>query len=176
MAKAKRRATKRKTKKGRGSAWLWIITCCLIIVLIALLLMRTQEERQAEPAAAPNYPITSAPKEPKPIEQKFEFYERLPEMRVTVPGTEPPPPPPETTAPSTESFILQIATVKNFNDADALKAELTLLGFPVKIEAITLNNQPSYRIISGPFPDHASAAAAQQELQTMQFESQIVKE
>ena len=175
MAKPKRRATKRKAKKGTGSAWLWIITCCLIIVLIAFLLMRTQEQGLTEPTAAPHYPITSAPKEPKPIEQKFEFYERLPEMRVTVPGTEPPPPA-ETTTPAVESFMLQIASVKDYNEADALKAELTLLGFPVKIEAVTINEQPSYRIISGPFPDHASAAAAQQELQTMQFDSQIVKE
>jgi cell division protein FtsN len=173
MAKPKRRITKRGAKKGTGSAWLWIITGCLILVLIAFLLMMTREQRLAEPVA-PNYPITSAPKEPKPIERKFEFYERLPEMRVTVPGTEPPPPPPETVP--TERFMLQIAAVKDFNEADALKAELTLLGFPVKIEAVTINDQPSYRILSGPFPDHASAAVAQQELQSMHFDSQIMKE
>lgn len=72
-------------------------------------------------------------------------------------------------------YMVQVASVKKLEDADKLKAELTLLGFDVNIQKITSGHNILNRVVIGPY-DTVSAAQAQQErLRKNNISSIVVK-
>lgn len=90
-------------------------------------------------------PAASTP--PKP---RFDFYTILPEMEVIVPAKEAQ----NRTPPNTPgAYFLQAGSFKNMTDADALKANLALLGIEAKIESVTVENDTWYRVRLGPYQD-----------------------
>ena len=129
--------------------------------------------------------IDSTEPPPKP---KFEFYTLLPEMEVVVPDEELPAPAEsssaaESGAADTETstgsaveeakptdsdtalgsghYILQVASFKSMNDADGLKAQLTLLGFRPVVQTVAINSDEKWhRVRIGPYADRNSLEAA----------------
>ena len=129
--------------------------------------------------------IDSTEPSPKP---KFEFYTLLPEMEVVVPDEELPAPAgsssaAESGAADTEGstgsaveeakqtdsdtalesghYILQVASFKSMNDADGLKAQLTLLGFRPVVQTVAINSDEKWhRVRIGPYADRGSLEAA----------------
>jgi cell division septation protein DedD len=118
----------------------------------------TPETRQA--AAAP----------PRP---RFDFYTVLPEQTIPV---EPAPAPVERAPPAetarrqqaaAELYLLQAGAFRQREDADRRRAELLLLGLEPSVEEGTSDNGRWFRVILGPYEQHAemnrarSLAAAQ---------------
>ncbi len=120
-----------------------------------------------------------------PAKPKFEFYTLLPEMEVVVPDEDlaaPGPAPGESsgtaesptsaaaeddapgdTDPALKSghYILQVASFKNMNDADGLKAQLALLGFQPVVQTVAINSDEKWhRVRIGPYADRESLEAA----------------
>ena len=120
-----------------------------------------------------------------PTKPKFEFYTLLPEMEVVVPDEDlaaPGPAPAESsgTAESPASaaaeddapgdadpvlksghYILQVASFRNMNDADGLKAQLALLGFQPVVQTVAIDSDEKWhRVRIGPYADRDSLEAA----------------
>ena len=75
-----------------------------------------------------------------------------------------------------ESYILQLASFKNFSDADQLKAKLSLLGYNVSIQTINgANGEKWHRVRSGPYAQLSQAEQHRQQLQQQHINSILLK-
>lgn len=111
---------------------------------------------------------------PPPPPPRFDFYNILPEMEVVVPEreiearTEPGVEPAELTG----TFLLQVGSFKNFEQADRLKAKLSLLGFETDTQKVTINGKDTfYRVRVGPFPSLDTLETARANLRKKGYES-----
>ena len=117
------------TSLGRGLSTLWDSG------------RSTPDARQAKPR--------TAPKLPRPAPPNFDFFAILPERDSVLPDTYE-----VQKRPLAQSgkYILQAASSARFNDADRLKARLTLAGLNAYLEQGTLANQGGFdRVRLGPF-------------------------
>ena len=145
--------------------------------------------------------VDSTEPPPKP---KFEFYTLLPEMEVVVPDEDlaaPSPAPAESAstdetgatdvaaptgtaveenrqtepAPGSGHYILQVASFKSMNDADGLKAQLTLLGFRPVVQTVAINSDEKWhRVRIGPYADRGSLEAARIKLRADGHDNPLV--
>lgn len=77
-----------------------------------------------------------------------------------------------------ETFILQAAVFQSKQPAESLKAQLTLQGFEVKIEAYQKNDSSTtwYRVYLGPYQQESQAKMAKASLQqTAHIDSFVIK-
>lgn len=145
-----------------------------------------------EPPAAPEEPPATKPAETKPakpvpaaapaapIVERKPFTASEPTSRVPLtfygilPGEKPakavePPKP-------TELWWLQVAALKSADDADKLKARLSLLGLVVAIQQVESVGQTLYRVRVGPYKRDEDAFADLDTLATNHFEPRLFKE
>lgn len=170
------KSKKRRTKKSSISKLFWFVIILLIGAFITFLLSITRNSNPAEiEKLAPKPPIASvkSPESEKTM-PTFEFYEILPEKQITPPKPIEKPKEKQSSPTRTQSYWVQVAAFQNYTDADELKAELALLGFPALIETVTLDTQTWYRVRSGPFRTQEDARAAQQQFQEADIVTQVV--
>lgn len=74
-----------------------------------------------------------------------------------------------------QGYALQVASTKNFADADNLKAQLTMLGFDVSIQKYTINGQTWNRVYAGFYQSRDVAIKKQNVLKTNHVSSILVK-
>jgi cell division protein FtsN len=123
--------------------------------------------------ATPPTPVPKATEAPRP---RFDFYTILPEMEVVIPEEPPtdaaaprPAAPPVTTpadsaTPSARGYVLQAGSFRSASDADALKAQLALLGYSASVQTVTINQDTYHRVRVGPFTSRERADAARAQL------------
>ncbi len=75
-----------------------------------------------------------------------------------------------------EVWWLQVAALKQAQDADRLKARLVLLGLPVQIQQVTSGEAVLHRVRVGPFKTEDDALAALDTLSENNFEPRLLKE
>jgi len=75
-----------------------------------------------------------------------------------------------------QRFTLQTASLKNYADADSLKAQLTMLGFDVAIQKYTVNNQVRYRVFAGSYASKGAALKQQAMLKDNGISSILIKQ
>jgi cell division protein FtsN len=111
---------------------------------------------------------TSIKKAEKPIEKpldktKFEFYSILPkqssEQYQQTPRQKKTP---QTT--TNQKYILQLGSFKSLQDADGLRAELSLSNYQAKIETVKVKQQKWHRVTLGPYVEGAKLDMAKQKL------------
>lgn len=140
---------------------------------------------------------------PPPPKPRFDFYTLLPEMEVIVPDEEVAPPtappiqhpapaskavaPPEPASPAApttpaktvtlaETYLLQVGSFRNGEQAERFKAELALLGLETSIQKVTIDNKDTYhRVRVGPFHDTNSLNNARSRLSKQGIESSVIK-
>jgi cell division protein FtsN len=119
------------------------------------------------PAEVPA-PRTPSAQRTAPAENRFDFYEILPQFEVAVPDDAGPPrsgarAPRAAQAPG--SYLLQAGSFSAAADADRLKANLALLGFESHVQRVTLDGDDVFnRVRIGPIADLDSAKRAQRQL------------
>jgi cell division protein FtsN len=178
------------TKSGNG---LWLITGLLVLIVAAgLYYLKNQplpaSQEQASKHAAAQHTKTAAENKPQ-----FDFYTVLPGQKTANPtpaasttAVTPPPvktlPAPNSTQTSTKpaanvsgKYLLQIAAVKDFSQADSLKAHLTLQGYDVKITKIKVGSATWNRVDVGPYTSLSAAQTAQASLKKQNVKSILVK-
>lgn len=185
-----------KPKKPLIPAWLGTLVVILIVLsfLVALMLWKPWQ---------PVKPRTQATAEHTQEEtnKDYRFYDLLPQQQVTpipeqaVPETarqstvvivEAPEKPEETSpetgaelqespAPAPASFILQVRSYDDPDQADARRAEIILNGLSADVVQSTEQGKVWYRVISGPYETQDSALIAQQTLQHSGIDSIVVK-
>lgn len=132
---------------------------------------------RAEPAAA-EHVETAAAARPEPAENRFEFYEILPQFEVVVPDTEAPAANrARRRAPQTPpgSFLLQAGSFSAPADADRLKAQLALLGFESHVQRVTLEDDVFNRVRIGPIADLDAAKRTQRQLRDAGIDSLLMR-
>jgi cell division protein FtsN len=88
----------------------------------------------------------------------------------------PPQNPTQTNADRSENYLLQVASVKDYSEADRLKAQLSMLGFNVSIQKTTVNGQAWNRVYVGPFSSKQQALEKQQNLRENNVSSMMIKQ
>jgi cell division protein FtsN len=178
-----RRAEKRKPRRGGAiKAFLSVIVLGLLLAGVILWKMwpRPSDFRQAPtapslsaPAATENAPPPTANQPPPeqgsvPVQTpNFTFYDILPGNKA---------PRPLPARPAAEQWWLQVAALKNANDADALRAKLMLLNFGTVVEPTKKDDTTLYRVRVGPYPNQAAAETAQKQLAENKFEARPLKQ
>lgn len=73
------------------------------------------------------------------------------------------------------AYIVQIAAFKRFEDADRLKAQLTLAGYETKVKVVPVSGMTWHRVWIGPYPTAQAAEKIQKELLAKHTKSVVVK-
>jgi cell division protein FtsN len=181
----KKRKSRGKSKKGAGGA-AWLLMGVVIGLSLALISYIKFQGRIKAPAALVSVlEETKTPQQKPPAathaaKPKFEFYSLLPKMEVEVAHPNNTHPTSTTTSTSTAlekaKFRLQLASFKQFSDADSLKAKLALEGFKLEIAAITLPpGEVWYRVRTPVLNDRNTALNLQKKLQKQAVPSIVVK-
>ncbi|WP_336168942.1 SPOR domain-containing protein [Acinetobacter sp. 161(2023)] len=188
-----------KPKKPVIPKWLGTLVAILAVLCIAVMLMLW---KPWQPVPAKNQ-ITSDHYKEEDTNKDYRFYDLLPQQQVTpipeqaIPesknqGTamivEAPsaaqPPASESvgidtnqsaTTPQQPTYILQVRSYNDPDQADARRAEIILNGLSADVVKSTENGQTWYRVISGPYDSQDAALAAQQTLQHSGIDSIVIK-
>jgi cell division protein FtsN len=110
-------------------------------------------------------------------ENRFEFYEILPQFEVVVPEDEAPVTPTARRRPAEApgSFLLQAGSFSAAADADRLQANLALLGFESHVQRVTIDDGVFNRVRIGPIDDLDSAKRTQSRLRDAGIDSLLMK-
>jgi cell division protein FtsN len=123
----------------------------------------------AAPVQSEAPPLTESPAvgDPGTTPQSYSFYDILPGSQAPKPA-EPPK--------AKELWWLQVAALKSAEDADRLKAQLTLLNLNTVVQPLQGNGATLYRVRVGPFKSESAAQSAQDTLAVNNFEPRLLKE
>ncbi len=75
-----------------------------------------------------------------------------------------------------QRYVLQVASVQNYGDADRLKAQLTMLGFEVSIQKYQMNGQTWNRVYVGSYNSREAALKQQTALKQNNISSILIKQ
>jgi cell division protein FtsN len=137
---------------------------------------RTSSTRTAKPAAR-TAPRVAAATPDKPAENRFEFYEILPQYEVVVPDEKTPatgsarPRPAATPG----SYLLQVGSFSAAADADRMKANLALLGFESHVQRVTIDDNVFNRVRIGPIVDLDAAKRTQRQLRAAGYDTMLMQ-
>lgn len=188
-----------KPKKPLIPKWLGTLVAILAVLCIAVVLMLW---KPWQPVPAKNQ-ITSEHYQEEDTNKDYRFYDLLPQQQVTpipeqaipesknqgtamiveAPSAAQPAASesagidanPSTTAPQQPTYILQVRSYNDPDQADARRAEIILNGLSADVVKSSENGQIWYRVISGPYDSQDAALAAQQTLQHSGIDSIVIK-
>ncbi|MCU4432813.1 SPOR domain-containing protein [Acinetobacter pittii] len=188
-----------KPKKSLIPKWLGTLVAILAVLCIAVMLMLW---KPWQPVPAKNQ-ITSEHYQEEDTNKDYRFYDLLPQQQVTpipeqaipesknqgtamiveAPSTTQPAasesvgidPNQSATTPQQPTYILQVRSYNDPDQADARRAEIILNGLSADVVKSTENGQTWYRVISGPYDTQDAALAAQQTLQHSGIDSIVIK-
>jgi cell division protein FtsN len=91
----------------------------------------------------------------KSSDQRFDFYDILPQYEVVLPEVETAAGPSARAKPVDEpgSYVLQAGSFSNAADADKLQAGLALLGIESRVQRVTVDDDVYHRVRIGPITD-----------------------
>lgn len=90
--------------------------------------------------------------------------------------TPPPPPVVAQVAPVTTQFFLQAGSFRRKDDAESVRAQITLLGQSVRVEAGTVKDETWHRVLVGPFSTREQLAASQKTLAANGFSNLLLQQ
>ena len=167
----------RKRKKAESApGWIWMLFGLAIgLVIAAGVYFRrapspgdhaaTSERTTPAPAAAERAPARrgapargAAPSNgdaAKTSDQRFDFYDILPQYEVVVPEVETAAGPSARAKPVDEpgSYVLQAGSFGAAADAEKLKASLALLGIESRVQKVAIDDDVYHRVRIGPITD-----------------------
>lgn len=188
------RSSGRKQTRGRGHGgtpgWVWLAVGLAIGLAFAAFIYIKRPagplsapegaarpaKIEAEPARTGSKPkkereaLTLPPKE----KARFTFYELLPNQEVVVPSTDIG----DAGKPSADaaSYVIQVASFRDREEADRQKADLALLGVESRIETVTIDNADTfYRVRVGPLKDFGKVQIISNRLADNGIQALVVK-
>jgi cell division protein FtsN len=145
---------------------------------------RTPAATATPPPAAEAQPARPEPRRASaeraaPAQNRFDFYEILPQFEVVVPED---PAPPRTGAAAPRraeapgSYLLQAGSFSAAADADRMKANLALLGFESHVQRVTLDGGDVFnRVRIGPIVDLDAAKRTQRQLRAAGIDTLLMQ-
>ena len=166
MAKKRRHRRKTTSKQQDYPGWIWMLFGLAIGLSVAFAIYVRDRQPAASAARAPDpASLESAiddngeaaqPAGPEgPKENRFTFYNVLPNFEVVIPEQEP-----DVTADVEPQaviepglYVLQAGSFTRFEDADRRRAELALHGIESNIQRVTIDDRTYHRVRIGPTED-----------------------
>ena len=164
--KKKRKTSARRKKQQEYPGWMWMIFGLGIGLSVALAIyMKDREpvtvvrETTPQPAslasALDNNNEEAATVAEEPPENRFDFYDMLPNFEVIIPEQEP------DVAQDMEAsavelpgtYVLQAGSFAEYADADRRRAQLALQGIESRIQRVTIDDRTYHRVRIGPTRD-----------------------
>jgi cell division protein FtsN len=130
------------------------------------------------PAARSAPRVAAAPPQrAAPAENRFEFYEVLPQYEVKVPDDNAPASTtPRRRAPEAPgSYLLQAGSFSTVAEADKMQANLALLGFESHVQRVTLDDDVFNRVRIGPIGDLEAAKRTQRQLRAAGYDTMLMQ-
>jgi cell division protein FtsN len=121
---------------------------------LALYFFEPRSTSQNDGAQAPEPASARESTGDEPAE-RYDFYEMLPNFEVVVPEREAavrrdlPAAPVEKAG----SYVLQVGSYKNFDEADRVRAQLALQGIESKVQRVSVDSDTWHRVRIGPIAD-----------------------
>ena len=176
--------------KESAPGWVWMLFGLGLGLIIAVgVYLRAPSAARSEPAPAvaaaerpesrpsPRVAAASAARKAQSENNRFEFYEILPQYEVVVgddaPGTtaNPRPRPAETPG----SYLLQVGSYSAAADADRTQASLALLGLESHVQRVTLDENVFNRVRIGPISDLDAAKRTQRQLRAAGYDPLLMQ-
>ena len=180
MARDYKHRKRRKKGGGTSPGFVTGLVCGLAVAVLVHLYHAGQDAARDAPAlAAKPSPARAEPPPATPEEDRFEFYDLLPELEIVVPD-EPAAtaggaaPAPRTLPPG--SYYLQAGSFRKHAEADRRKASLALLGVTSSIQQVTVDgNQTWFRVRIGPIRETGELDAMRARLTAADIETYTVR-
>jgi len=168
MAQQRRRRSKRPKKKQEYPGWLWMMFGLSLGLSVAFAVyVKDRPPMVPGPKEVPqsasvqdvlddNGEMATGESDAKePTEQRFTFYDMLPNFEVIIPEQEP------DVAADIEPrtviepglYVLQAGSFSAYADADRRRAELALHGIESQIQRVTIDDKTYHRVRIGPTND-----------------------
>ncbi|HET6724816.1 MAG TPA: SPOR domain-containing protein [Gammaproteobacteria bacterium] len=184
-------APRKKSKNKKQSnlpGWISIAAILALGIVIGLFGPRLfgiaqHQWKRVQTHAAPQHkktdkPKTSAKAQPEKDEPRFDFYKLLPKFQVVIPKqdkdvqTDTGKKPVETPG----AYVLQVASFRDYKDADAMKARLALLGLEAHIQQVEIGDGEEWnRVRIGPISDLARLNKTRKTLAAHQIEPLLIQ-
>ena len=182
----RRKRDKKEASKKRTPGWVWLLSGLVIGLCVAFLIFLMKDEPEAEshetkitiPSVSEQEPVAPLPPQP---ESRFDFYKSLREMKIFIPDEEEIVPSKKATTEAEEikvpsAYILQVASFKEYEMADALKAKLAILGIKSGIQTVTIENGSTWhRVRIGPIHELPRLHEVKLQLQQNDIEFILLK-
>jgi len=189
---ASRRNT-RSSKQQKPAPWVWMIAgLCIGLFISSLIYLKEHhliESIKTNKHSSRKTSIHSPPKpgqnpvinnsQQQPSKPRFDFYTILPKMKVWVPSSIERSSIERTNQPSKQRttpvrYFLQVASVKRYQDADKLKAQLLLMGYNVNINRVKTAKITWHQLWIGPYKTKEIARQIQKKLAQEHKQSIII--
>lgn len=128
-----------------------------------------------QPSGRDEPPIAEHPDE-RPG-RRYDFFTVLPEREVVVPREEIAERARQRDNASAERgpYQLQVGSFRASQDAEALRAQLVLLGLSASLQSVTVDDETWHRVRVGPFDSARDADAARRRLQENGFDAMVLR-
>lgn len=149
--------------------WIWLITGTLLGALITFLVQLSEIEPSGHTLTKTQQQSQEGGKT-----AKFSFYNLLRDSEVPV--TSKVDPESQTKLEDNFEYLLQVASFSSLEDAEQVRAELTLLNLSAHVEkAKTDKGQTWHRVIVGPFESRSKLSKARSTLLSNRYEAMRIK-
>lgn len=166
MAKKRRKKRSRRQKQSEYPGWVWMLFGLAIGLSVAFAIYVrdprpvTVAAQQPQPASLEsalddNGEQAANAEDSPPEENRFTFYDMLPNFEVVIPEQEP-----HVIADATPKavvkpglYVLQAGSFTTYADADRRRAELALQGIESTIQRVTIDDRTYHRVRIGPTDD-----------------------
>lgn len=204
-AQPRRQNNRRQAGASRGLPGWAMLTIGLIIGLFVAFLVylddldsqpdSSVESQPAEEEGEDTEDTAASEEEDDDESPRFEFYSILPELEVVVPDASEddeeaviegaPGAPSDSgeedagTAPAPEGggdFYLQAGSFRKAEQADQMKARISLLGLDAEVQHVDVNDENWHRVRAGPFTDGSSLKQAQERLRSDDIDYLVTRE
>lgn len=170
--------------------WLALALTLIAVLLLAQLISKSYLQNIKVSKVAVNNQTKPSTPTPSQSAVQFDFYTVLPKMAVSEPTPPPaeapltakpklttnivlPAPAPSSPAPA-QSYILQIAALRQLDDAEHLRDQMHSAGYPAFVQQYQTGQTMWYRVMVGPFASQDLAAQTQAQLKQRQITGLIL--
>lgn len=161
--------------------WAFIGFSLCVLCIIAWMFYGYMERHPKESLSPMMIATTETPSVPihhRPAHKKdrYEFYQTLTHQHSQTGTSHPSQSAGKNTATThhPSHYIFQVASVQHFNEADRLKAQLSLQGYKVHIKKAKVGQQAWHRVIIGPYAKE-EALRIQSQLQKNHYQIMMIK-
>lgn len=167
---------RRQAKRTHGGISTGLIGFALGLVVglalaTAMGLMRGSDSPDSPQTAEDSLPSLAEELAPP---RRYEFFSVLPEVERVVPEREIAERMADQVAEPTRTYTLQAGSFRASADAEALKAQITLLGLSAEVQSVTVDDNTWHRVRVGPFDSARAADGARRRLQDNGMETLVL--